>query len=276
MLVTEQLVNKYNFTNSEKIISDYILANTDLFFNLSAEELAKLTFTSKSTVVRMCKKLGSDVQNYQNLKLKLRAEITEKNSLIDIKDIKPVDDNYSFDNISNMIPQIYTAVSMSTKSHIDRTSIHNIVNKLIYAKQIDFYGLGASFYIAQEAAFRYQSLGYECNAYTVVNEDYLDSKGKLSSTVVILICLRNENEILGKFARMLKESGAYVIGIVVEDNYDVDHICHHTIKIYYKDINSNLENTMKSSGVRYIIDTLYALTYSKKLKMKQSNQKNII
>lgn len=224
MLIIEQLVNKYNFTNSEKSISDYILSNTDLFFELSAEEVAKLTFTSKSTVVRMCKKLDTNIKN------------------------------------------------MNTRSHIDKTELSRVINKMVSAKQIDFYGLGASFYIAQEAAFRYQALGYECNAYTVINEDYLNSKGKLSSTVAVLICLRNENEILAKFAKMLKNSGAYVIGIVVEDNYDIDDICHHTLKIYYKDINSNLENTMKSSGVRYLIDTIYALTYAKK--MKQTGQKN--
>lgn len=272
MLIIEQLVNKYNFTNSEKSISDYILSNTDLFFELSAEEVAKLTFTSKSTVVRMCKKLDTNIKNYQDFKLKLKSEITEKNSLIDIKKLNPVSLDCGYDEISNMIPQLYTAVSMNTRSHIDKTELSRVINKIVSAKQIDFYGLGASFYIAQEAAFRYQALGYECNAYTVINEDYLNSKGKLSSTVAVLICLRNENEILAKFAKMLKNSGAYVIGIVVEDNYDIDNICHHTLKIYYKDINSNLENTMKSSGVRYLIDTIYALTYAKK--MKQTVQKN--
>lgn len=272
MLIIEQLVNKYNFTNSEKSISDYILSNTDLFFELSAEEVAKLTFTSKSTVVRMCKKIDTNIKNYQDFKLKLKSEITEKNSLIDIKKLNPVSLDCGYDEISNMIPQLYTAVSLNTRSHIDKTALSRVINKIVSAKQIDFYGLGASFYIAQEAAFRYQSLGYECNAYTVINEDYLNSKGKLSSTVAVLICLRNENEVLAKFAKMLKNSGAYVLGIVVEDNYDIDTICHHILKIYYKDINSNLENTMKSSGVRYLIDTIYALTYAKK--MKQTSQKN--
>lgn len=276
MSIIDKLATKNNFTHSEIIISDYILSNTDLFFELSAEELAKTTFTSKATVIRMCKKFGSDIKNYQDLKLRLLSEITEKNSIIDITKLKPVDTESTYDNIINMIPQLYTAVSMNTKLHMNKKDICGIINKMSSAKQIDFYGLGASFYIAQEAAFRYQALGCECNAYTVINEDYLNNKGYLSSTISILICLRNENEIIAKFAKMLKKSGSYVIGLVVEENHDIDHICHNTLKIYYKDIKSNLESTMKSVGVHYVLDLLYALTYSQKMKLKQNSQKNNI
>ena len=46
---------------------------------MSSVELAEVSFTSKATVVRLCKKLG--LSGYQEFRLKLVEEINQKNSV---------------------------------------------------------------------------------------------------------------------------------------------------------------------------------------------------
>ena len=45
-------------TPTEKEISDYILDNASLICNLTIREFAENTYSSPSSIVRFCKKLG--------------------------------------------------------------------------------------------------------------------------------------------------------------------------------------------------------------------------
>lgn len=62
-MLIEKLQRGIDFTNHEKLLAEYILQYPDDFQQINCEELGKATFTSKSTVVRMCKKLS--VSGYQ-------------------------------------------------------------------------------------------------------------------------------------------------------------------------------------------------------------------
>lgn len=48
-MIIRRLEAKENFTNNEKIIADYILGNLNEVQSLSAEALAKKSFTSKAS-----------------------------------------------------------------------------------------------------------------------------------------------------------------------------------------------------------------------------------
>ena len=66
-----QLKEEQNFTNHEKEVARYIRNHMDEILHMSASELAKASFTSKATVVRLSQKLG--LSGYQEFKLKLVA-----------------------------------------------------------------------------------------------------------------------------------------------------------------------------------------------------------
>lgn len=57
-MLLEKLEQQDNFTNHEKEVACYILENMDKIPGMSSGELAKVTFTSKATVVRLSQKLG--------------------------------------------------------------------------------------------------------------------------------------------------------------------------------------------------------------------------
>ncbi|WP_458125721.1 MurR/RpiR family transcriptional regulator [Paenibacillus sp. Z3-2] len=59
-------------TAQEKHIVDYILNNPEVVFDSTAHELAQQTYTSSSTIVRLCKKLGT--KGYPDFQLKLAVQ----------------------------------------------------------------------------------------------------------------------------------------------------------------------------------------------------------
>lgn len=75
-MLLEKLEQGVNFTNHEKDVARYILDHPDKAPGMSSAELAEASFTSKATVVRLCKKLG--LSGYQEFRLKLVEEINQK------------------------------------------------------------------------------------------------------------------------------------------------------------------------------------------------------
>ncbi len=78
-MLLEKLEQGVNFTNHEKDVARYILDHPDKAPGMSSAELAEASFTSKATVVRLCKKLR--LSGYQEFRLKLVEEINQKNRL---------------------------------------------------------------------------------------------------------------------------------------------------------------------------------------------------
>ena len=62
-MLLEKLQEHKNFTAHEKDVAEYILSHLDQISELSAGELAKASYTSKATVVRLSQKL-SRFENY--------------------------------------------------------------------------------------------------------------------------------------------------------------------------------------------------------------------
>lgn len=56
-MIIDRLERMDDFTYQEKEVVRYILGNIPLIKEMSTEELAKATFTSQATVVRLCKSL---------------------------------------------------------------------------------------------------------------------------------------------------------------------------------------------------------------------------
>lgn len=57
-MIIEKLLDEKNLTESEKQIAHYLLEKSHYINQLTCEELGKVSFTSQSSVSRLCKKLG--------------------------------------------------------------------------------------------------------------------------------------------------------------------------------------------------------------------------
>ena len=96
MSIMTQLEFELDFSHSEKEIAHYILNEGEKVLNLSIKELAKKTYTSPATIVRLCHKLG--LEGYGDFKIKYSAELQ-----FDLAHTDRIDVNFPF-NEEIMIP----------------------------------------------------------------------------------------------------------------------------------------------------------------------------
>ena len=89
MSVFTKLKEGIGFTDAEKKIADYLLANQAAIESLTISRLTQATYTSNASVMRLCKKLG--VQGFRELRHQMIKESERKR-----KTAKPVSVNYPF------------------------------------------------------------------------------------------------------------------------------------------------------------------------------------
>lgn len=259
-MILENLAKMDSFTHQEKAAARYILDHVELIQKMSAEELAKASFTSKATVARLCKKLG--VEGYQELKYNLVSEMVENIRVNQLLSKEPITEKSSYHDIVTTLPKLYDKAITDTKLCMDKNVMLRIANRIRQTDRLDIYGSGISYILAQSAAFKFSTLGMECTAYESVNAHYLAARKKKKS-VSFLITFTGANLDMIGVARYLKEtSGTYVVGIVGRHNDEIRKWCDEIVEIPSRDSLLSLKVVTSFTATTYVLDIFFSMFLS--------------
>ena len=249
-----------NFTNHEKEIARYIFENLDKVPGMSSGELARASFTSKATVVRLSQKLG--LSGYQEFRLKLVEEINQKNRLSQMLAGEPITDKSTYADIIRTLPFLYDKAVTNTRLSLDKNIMNRIHNVLQSAECIDIYGAGISYILAQSAAFKFATLGVECSAYESINGHYLATR-KNKKTVAFVVSFTGANRTMIRAAKYLREAtNNYVVGIAGPHNGVIRRYCNEVVEIPNRDSLLSLDVITSSSAATYVTDIFFAMLLS--------------
>jgi DNA-binding MurR/RpiR family transcriptional regulator len=257
MMIIDKLERMDNFTVQEKEVAKYILENPGKIKDLSTEELAKMTFTSKATVVRLCKKL--ETKGYNDFKIKLSTEHLEISRTKEVLKDEPITELSTYDEIIETIPNMYYSAITNTKLMLNPNIINRVLNRLKEANKIDLYGYGISYNIAQQAAFKFLSLGIESMAHNGLNEHYIVSGKDYSHRVAIMITFTGKNESIIKSARYLKSKGIYVVAISGCNNDELSKSCNELIEIDTRKLVLSMEVITSVISTQYVLDIFFSM-----------------
>lgn len=261
-MLLQKLQEQKSFTAHEKDVADYILNHLEQISELSAGELAKASFTSKATVVRLSQKLG--LNGFQNLKISLTAEINQKKRFDQLLANEPVTAESTYDDIVKTIPMLYDKAVTNTRLSLDKNSMKRINQVLQRAECIDIYGTGISYILAQSAAFKISTLGLECSAYESINAHYLAAR-KHRKNIAFLISLTGSNHTVIRMAQYLRETTkTYVVGIAGPYHTELEKWCHEIVEIPNRDALLSLDVITSFSGATYILDIFFALLLARR------------
>lgn len=73
MTIFEQF-EKLSLSTNEQAVANYILQNSSSAVTMSIKELANAAFTSTTTIIRLCKKLG--FHGYKEFKIQLSKDVS--------------------------------------------------------------------------------------------------------------------------------------------------------------------------------------------------------
>ncbi|WP_251552427.1 MurR/RpiR family transcriptional regulator [Neobacillus muris] len=238
---------------SERNAAQYIIDNPEKIIHLSVQQLAEASHSSEAAITRLCKNLGFN--GFKDLKIRIAG---------DLPNAAAINPEYSEILPNDNIPTLMNSLAINTIASIKETfhsldpkKIQEAVERLAAAARIDFYGVGASQLVAQDAQQKFSRIGKTCTAYTDVHLQLTSAANLSHNDVAVAISYTGETSQVISAIRQAKNAGAATIVISKYGKNQLSKISDLHLGIIAKE--SNIRSAATSSRIAqlYIIDVLY-------------------
>ena len=244
----------------EKRIAEFILQQPENVINMSMDDVAKACDTSLSAITRLAKSL-----NYNGFKEMLR-EISNEIALKS----KNEDLEYKEIHLGDPVSEIFRDMCLreieaiqNTMSVMDMKQRETAVDMLCKAKRIDFYGVGSSGIVAEDAGSKFLRI----NKYVITSSDAhvqrLTIESLTPEDVAVLISYSGETNDIIVLAKLLKEMNVPIITITRSSKNTLASM--GDVKLYGSSTESLIRSGPMTSriGQLVIVDSLYTAVCSR-------------
>ena len=259
-------------SDAEKSICEYILNHLDEVPYMTSRELARLTYSNPTSILRLSRKFG--YANFNDFKfdivLKLRDMHMPKVEL---------NANDSGLECINKTAQLYDNVITRTKNNLSLTQYDQMIQALNNCHGIDIIATDMNSDIAHYAEHILMPIGKPVHVYENQDLQVHASLNVPSTHVVILVTKTGFKRHILDNARILFRRGITTIAITPEDKGPLSKCCTYTIKAETSETFVKLRDVIFSISTKFIFDlfftSLFAINYENTLNSYESYSKTV-
>jgi len=227
-----------NLNKSESKVAKVILTDPDAATQSSIATLAKRANVSEPSVNRFCKRFNA--VGFPDFKLKLAMSLASGIRFVN-RNVDPEDDVTSY--TPKIIDSTINNLSL-VRDSISHERVNQVVDKLIQAKRIYFFGLGASGTVARDAENKFFRFNLPVSSHDdVLMQRMLASTGTTGDVFFIISHTGRTKEIV-KIAEIARNNGSTVIGLTAS-NSPLAGLCSLALDV---DVPENTDEYMPMSS----------------------------
>lgn len=249
-MIKEQLQMKNKFTYQESAIADYILTNPVCILDMTAKELANSTFSSSSTIVRFCKKLG--FTGYPAFQRQYAREYGTKEQFNE----KILLSNVTLEKAPGVLDNLYQYVIKETQLLLDNDTLRKVTNMLLSAKKIDLYGSDFNYFALQTMALNLSNIQKPVQTFNCVNNFYISTLNP-ADTVSIIVSHSGKNPAMMRIACELRKRHIPTIALTNSVEDSLKNLCDYALYIFTSDEHSRIGSLQWTISVNYVLQILY-------------------
>lgn len=202
-----------NLSGAERKVAECVLAEPKWFVHAAVAEIAERAAVSQPTVIRFCRSLG--YKGLPEFKLSLSANIGHEGMPYVHEELNADDD---MGDVTEKVIGNTAASILSARRHLDQTELENAIAMLTHARRVEFYGVGNSGIVAQDAQHKFFRFGISTVAYVDTHIQLMAAAVLTSQDVLVVISNSGSSiEVLDSVS-IAKENGAAVIAITRLDS----------------------------------------------------------
>lgn len=252
----EILKDPSNFSNAEKEVNNYVLSNLELLQKMSIRELAKETFTTTTTIMRYCKKIG--YSGFEDFKINIKNDLKD----LDYESFL-IAGSENVIHVMNKMKMLYENVVENTLQLLSVTQLERIINRLSNIQYVDFIVYDANIAFAEYASHYFFLIGKICNIHSSIDEQILFSMNvQPEHHMVIIICRSGSSNRLLKVVKELKKRKVYSILFTQSYYTIVSKYCEESIIALYNNNFDKFGDCIFYTSVKYIIDCIIGIYYT--------------
>lgn len=260
MFETDQ--NRKPLSASEQVIVDYITANKEEFTGMKIGELAKATYTSNATIIRLCRKLG--MEGYTQLReYVIKAIETEKYTKKSVDFTKPIEnDRNALDVISSMSSLYIDSIDV-IRSSLRASDIQTIAEILYHSKRQFLYAFGDTQATCEGFINKMIKLNYFPIMGTARSDYHAISERLTSQDAVIIATYSGSDDQFRSFLPIIRSSGAKIIAVTANKNSLAAKAADILLLFPNEEQDEKIATFYSQLAFTYIFSILYSMLYLK-------------
>ncbi|NQD96589.1 transcriptional regulator HexR, partial [Pseudomonas sp. CrR25] len=204
----EQIQGRLDSLNkAERKVAEVILHNPQQATRFSIAALAQAAQVSEPTVNRFCRSFG--VNGYPELKMQLAQSLASGAAYVS-RAVEADDGPEAYTR--KIFGSAITSLDSACQS-LDPNLISRAVDLLIQARQIHFFGLGASAPVALDAQHKFFRFNLAVSAHADVLMQRMLASVAHTGDLFVIISYTGRTRELVEVARLARENGASVLGL---------------------------------------------------------------
>ncbi|WP_353893106.1 MurR/RpiR family transcriptional regulator [Proteinivorax hydrogeniformans] len=239
---------------TEKEIINFILANPKITIEMTVHQLAEQTFSSPSSIIRMCKKNG--FSGYKDLcnsliyeqALRQRSKTYEKNKITKSDSIKEIVDKVTYRNIVSL---------EDTRDLLDEHTLSKCISLIENSHNLYFFGIGSSSIVAKDAQQKFLRLNQNC----FVSEDWhlqlLTARNMTKNDLGVVISYSGQTEEMIECAKAMQQNAVPTISITKYDASPIVGICDYNLYVAANESTFRSGAMSSRTSQLNVIDILY-------------------
>lgn len=242
---------------SERHIVEFIFENLKNVSNMGIVELGEKTFTSTTTVKRLCRKLG--IESYTDFRLQLSAEIANHYDRLNILEgaQQPVGQYDTVDEILSKVSDQNAKSVIDTKNINNPDVIEEVISQMRNAKRIDFYGVGPSNVVAQDAYIKCMRLGIPSSAIGDPLSMRMNARAYQEGALAILISYTGETDSIIEVATELNKLGITSVSLTSFGENRLTKLCKYNLYVQSSESWNRLGGMSSRISTLNMIDVLF-------------------
>jgi len=272
MTIISQLTKADKFNGSEKELADYILKNKESVINQSIQSLATSTFSSTSTIVRLCRKIG--LKGYKDFKIKLSAELQQHyNDISAVNPDFPFTEDDSNKEIAQKLLELMQTSLKQTSELLTNDLLEHAVRDIFQSRKLGIFAYGDTYISALSFQNKLMKINLNANLPSLTEESKFMAANYTKNDCAILISYSGQSKNTYQLAQILRLNGVKIIAITSDKDSKIAKLSDIVLPV------TNTESkTVKISpfasqvGIEYVLNTLYSCLFVANYDENQSHR----
>lgn len=263
MSIMTQLEFELDFSDSEKNIARYILDQQEDILEMPIKQLAKKTYTSPATIVRLCHKLG--LQGYGDFKIKYSAELQAEHKIKNRIDVNyPFSRNDDSHQIAYKLASLHQEAIEDTLSLIDFKKLEGIIDQLDQAQRIFIFGAGNSMLAALEFQHKMLRIGKLVEIREIIGEQIFLAYSCHQNDIAIIISYSGETADLIDLALILKSKKIPILAITSLGENQLSKYCSFVLNTGSREkIFNKIAPFSSKASMTFLLDLIFSMIFQK-------------
>ena len=243
---------------SERQVVKFILDYPEKACNMGIVEVARNTYTSTGTIMRLCRKFG--LESFIDFRLQIAENLKEYTAETNLfKNHLPIEPKNSIENIIETVTKTNMNAILEVKKLNNLITFQRITEMILSAKQLDFYGCGVSNLICHDAMIKAIRLGIPSTAYSYYTEMAMLAKTSNLNHLAMLISYTGQTKEILNLAKTLNINKIPSISITSHTDNSLIKLCSVNLFVNTYENIYRVGGMSSRIGIQHILDIIFSI-----------------